>query len=373
MKISVKNIIDNEIKNYEGSFNKKVNPSKIIKVLNRIARSNTILLRPLKKLIDNYNHYKSIKGYYKVTASNRMFSLEFINYLIKNGDDFITESYSFYNDDISIITLDKLYRNKILCASYNFIKNDYIFSDSENNEISRRKKLKIKNVNESKEFIQAFGFYFLKPFVYESSVFVNKLGLTYLSQNSINKKNNKNLVIVDCGAFNGDSAFILNEFFPSNPIFAFEMIQENYNNLKLNINKNNLTNSIFPYKLAVGSKNAQVTASIESGIMAKISTEESDSRNTIEMVTLDSFIKDKDVALIKMDIEGAEINALRGSLEIIKKTQPILIIALYHKTEDLIVIPKMINDLNLGYSFKLRHLKVESPVIDYVLICEPPI
>lgn len=372
MNFSVKNIIDKEIKNYEGSFNRKASTSKIIILLNRITRSNIFILSPLKRLINNYNHYKSIRGYYKVTPSNRMFSLEFINYLVENGDSFIPETYSFYNDKISKETLDKLYRNKTLCATYNFISKDYLFSNTDINEIKRREKLKIENTKENKKYVQIFGYSFLKPFIYESSVFINKLGLKYLSKNAINQKNNNKLVIIDCGAFNGDSAFILNEFFPNNPIFAFEMIPENYNNLKLNISKNNLSNRIFPHKLAVGSKNAQVTTSIDNGIMAKISTEESDSTNSIEMVTIDSFIKDKDVALIKMDIEGAEIDALRGSLEIIKKNQPILIIALYHKTEDLTVIPKMINDLNLGYSFKLRHLKAESPVIDYMLICEPP-
>ncbi len=232
MNFSVKNIINKEINNYEGSFNRKVSSSKLIILLNRIARSNIFLLSSLKRLINNYNHYKSIRGYYKVTPSNRMFSLEFINYLIENGDSFIADTYSFYNDDISKETLDKLYRNKILCASYNFIKKDYIFSDDDNNEIKKGKKLKFNNIKESKKYVQVFGYSFLKPFIFEPSVFIGKLALNSLSKKAINHFNNKNSIIIDCGAYTGDSAFVLNEFFPENPIYAFEMIHENYNNLE---------------------------------------------------------------------------------------------------------------------------------------------
>jgi FkbM family methyltransferase len=373
MKFSAENIIDTEIADYEKSFNIKVHHSTFVKFLNKIARSNSFFLSPFKRLINNYNHYKSIKGYYKVTPSNRMFSLEFIKYLLAHGDGFIPESYTFYNDVESKDTLSKLYRNKTLCATYNFIKSSYIFSDSDIKKIEEYKNLKIENIKESKKSVEVFGYSFLKPFIFEPSVFIGKIALNYLSEKTIKHFRNKDLIIIDCGAYTGDSAFVLNEFFPDNPIFAFEMSPENFNYLNSNIKKNKFADIIFPYDLAVGNSNTLVSTSIDSGIMAKISHKVNNADNVIKMVKLDSFIKEKKVALIKMDIEGAEIDAIKGAYGIIKKNSPILIIALYHKTEDLVLIPKMIDDLKLGYSFRLRHVKPESPAVDYMLICEPPI
>lgn len=64
------------------------------------------------------------------------------------------------------------------------------------------------------------------------------------------------------------------------------------------------------------------------------------------------------VDFIKMDIEGAETNALLGAVNTIKKFRPKLAIALYHSTKDFESIPKFINELNLGYKFYLLHATI---------------
>jgi hypothetical protein len=61
------------------------------------------------------------------------------------------------------------------------------------------------------------------------------------------------------------------------------------------------------------------------------------------------------VDIIKMDIEGYELNGLRGAVETLKGFKPKLAIAVYHGGEDLFRIPLFMEELGLGYKMYLRH------------------
>lgn len=76
---------------------------------------------------------------------------------------------------------------------------------------------------------------------------------------------------------------------------------------------------------------------------------------TIETVKLDNYIDEIPITYLKMDIEGAELNALYGSIEIIKKYKPRLAICIYHKTEDILEIPTFIKEIVPEYKFRIRH------------------
>jgi FkbM family methyltransferase len=90
----------------------------------------------------------------------------------------------------------------------------------------------------------------------------------------------------------------------------------------------------------------------------------------IETTTLDDTVDKKDaVTLIKMDIEGAELNALHGAREIIKRDKPRLIICLYHKPTDIIEIPAYILSLRPDYNLYIRHnlLVYENDTVIYAV------
>lgn len=77
-----------------------------------------------------------------------------------------------------------------------------------------------------------------------------------------------------------------------------------------------------------------------------------------QLVALDEFAKENDIKkvdFIKMDIEGAEEEALIGCTELIKANKPKLSICVYHKPEHLYKLILWINSLNLGYKFWLGH------------------
>lgn len=74
------------------------------------------------------------------------------------------------------------------------------------------------------------------------------------------------------------------------------------------------------------------------------------------------------ITFIKMDIEGSELEALKGAKETIKQFKPKLAICVYHKKEDLLEIPQYILSLNPGYKLFLRNAaSIPTDVVLYAL------
>lgn len=61
------------------------------------------------------------------------------------------------------------------------------------------------------------------------------------------------------------------------------------------------------------------------------------------------------VDFIKMDIEGAELNALRGAERTLRRFRPRLAVCLYHSPQDFHDIPEYLHGLDLGYQLHLNH------------------
>lgn len=86
-----------------------------------------------------------------------------------------------------------------------------------------------------------------------------------------------------------------------------------------------------------------------------------DKENTIKVSVdrLDDMVDKSDRTVhIKMDIEGAEKQALRGAAEIIRRDKPMLAICAYHRNDDFLEIPRLIRQIVPEYKFYLRHHNV---------------
>ncbi len=70
--------------------------------------------------------------------------------------------------------------------------------------------------------------------------------------------------------------------------------------------------------------------------------------------TIDNLIEDR-VDFIKLDIEGAEQDAIEGASMTIKKYNPVLAICIYHKAEDWYKVPQKVLSINPDYRIYLRH------------------
>lgn len=79
-----------------------------------------------------------------------------------------------------------------------------------------------------------------------------------------------------------------------------------------------------------------------------------DGTDTVTLTSLDEVVKNEFVSFIKMDIEGAELNALKGASKIIQRDRPMCAICVYHRPGDVLVIMKYLHGLVPEYKFSLR-------------------
>ena len=72
------------------------------------------------------------------------------------------------------------------------------------------------------------------------------------------------------------------------------------------------------------------------------------------LTTVDAIALDRKIDYIKYDLEGAEAEALVGSLATIRRDRPTLAISLYHRSADIFALPLFVHRLGLDYRFYLR-------------------
>lgn len=137
-------------------------------------------------------------------------------------------------------------------------------------------------------------------------------------------------------------------------VHAFEPDRENYricSDKKAELEKEGVSVTLYPF--GVWREDGRLLFEAGGGSGSKI-TNNQDSADTIDVVALDSVIREK-VTFIKMDIEGAELEALKGAKNLIQTYRPKLAICIYHKPEDLTEIPLYIKGLVPDYKLYVRH------------------
>ena len=182
--------------------------------------------------------------------------------------------------------------------------------------------------------------------------------------------------ILDVGGFIGDSA-ILFEKYTDAKVRVYEPVESNYKDLIKTIKLNN-SEKIIPYQFALGSQETEMYINnFEStGVGATLRKDRDNYpgniREKIKIKTLDEVVKEENlqIGLIKVDVEGAEQDFLAGAMETIKTQKPALLLAIYHTGEDFFEIKTKIENLNLGYKFKIRKATKDRIIDDTVLICE---
>jgi FkbM family methyltransferase len=167
-----------------------------------------------------------------------------------------------------------------------------------------------------------------------------------------------NVIYIDAGAFDGDTLLPFTDRFFEQLACAIgiEPDQANYKLLETNLdgapmrikNKTSIANVALGaakgVKRFAGGK-LQDSAICESG------------NATVRTISVEDMLRDRrppSNVYLKLDIEGAEREAIIGARSLIKSSALFLAVSLYHKPKDLWELPRLVHSFNPGYRFCLR-------------------
>ena len=240
--------------------------------------------------------------------------------------------YSFYNEKLSE---DKI---KLLMSKFKEIEK-FSFDDE-----SQRILNVIKTIIKSQK--EADNKYFFDIVSDEDCYFIWQV------KESL--RNNAN--IVDCGGFIGDLMVPLKKHHISyNKVFSFEPNKKLFDVMQKNISDNNLQDKFFAFNKGVWNKSGVAFLNFDEMDIAGGNIKDQQKGIAVETITIDEFFNDVRVDFIKMDIEGAELNALRGGIKVIQRDRPILAVSLYHSVNDVVDIPIYLHEMLSEYNFFVRH------------------
>ena len=164
--------------------------------------------------------------------------------------------------------------------------------------------------------------------------------------------------VIDAGAHIGTFTIVMaNQVGPTGVVFAFEPIPSTQQLLRNNVAMNKQNNvMILPYALA-DIDGGTVTMKVPSSNRGNASITANDSNGIqVQRRTLDSLMRDVDtkgtpmptIKAMKIDVEGEEVNLLRGAKELLIRDKPVIVIEMWEKTKEAIT-----NELSTqGYSVK---------------------
>ena len=159
----------------------------------------------------------------------------------------------------------------------------------------------------------------------------------------------KDDVFVDGGCFDGLTAIDIQEAIDGGikKIYAYEPDLVNLDKCKENLKE---LDNVVLINAGVFSRCGEVYFNSNAGESSAISECGTDK---ILVSTIDK--ESPDATFIKMDIEGSELEALKGGAETIKRNKPKMAISIYHKPEDLLELPLYLKALVPEYKLYLRH------------------
>ena len=173
----------------------------------------------------------------------------------------------------------------------------------------------------------------------------------------------KYATVLDCGAYIGDSIKdICNEVNAENILYyAFEPQSYNYNILINDRRLEEYCSELRTYNCGLGEKDGKVQFMIppsgaRDGGHIVYCEADKNSKEIMECTikSIDNMgIEIRGNLFIKMDIEGAELSALKGAYDTIMRYHPCFSICVHHRKNDITEIPLFIKGLGLDYDYYL--------------------
>jgi FkbM family methyltransferase len=166
-------------------------------------------------------------------------------------------------------------------------------------------------------------------------------------------------VFIDCGAFDGDTlrtylsmlsmrADAFRRFVALEPDErTFGRLQQYVADLDPAIRR-----KVEMVRCAVGLERGTMSFDSTGGLGSKVSSE---GTSAVDLLPISDLADPSTpVTFIKMDIEGAEMEALQGARSVIERDRPILAVCVYHVQNDLWRLPLLIKEMVPSYDMFLR-------------------
>jgi FkbM family methyltransferase len=173
--------------------------------------------------------------------------------------------------------------------------------------------------------------------------------------------------VIDAGGGWGDTAlYFAHRVGSEGKVFSFEFAPENLEIMRRNLNLNPaLASRTEVISKALWTTSGEIVSYRANGPSTSLNPERSPKFNDhsaqVPTISIDDFVAERQLSrvdFIKMDIEGAELSALKGAERTVRAFKPKLAISLYHRDNDFTEIPDHLNKLGLGYQFFLDHFTV---------------
>jgi FkbM family methyltransferase len=173
-------------------------------------------------------------------------------------------------------------------------------------------------------------------------------------------------VIIDAGAFIGDTGVYFHHKLRGQcQVHSFELLDENLALLVHNFERNGVRPGVDVVinKLALADKTGEEIVIADGATQGSTSIfGKSAGGSRVQTITLDDYVMRlglEKVDFIKMDIEGAELQALTGARHTIQHFKPKLAICLYHKWNDAFTLPQAIHATGVDYSFTFKWVQLK--------------
>jgi FkbM family methyltransferase len=167
--------------------------------------------------------------------------------------------------------------------------------------------------------------------------------------------------VIDAGSCWGDAAlYFASRAREAGRVAAFEFIPGNLQVLRKNLGQNeSLAGHIDVIERPVWSRSGLEMAYWDRGPATVVRPGPArDADGMVASISLDDFVFGNvppRADFIKMDVEGAEVEALQGARRVLTTFRPKLAISAYHAIEHLVVIPEFLDSLGLGYTYFVDH------------------
>lgn len=180
-------------------------------------------------------------------------------------------------------------------------------------------------------------------------------------------------VMIDGGCFRCDTIerFIeWNKEYGYDKIISFEPDRTNYE-ICQKIIEDNQWHNVELIHAGLSDKKMECSV-VANGNDTSFCVEDGSGAERVNMVKIDDIISQQDskCSFIKLDVEGYELQALKGAENTIKNSLPTLAVSLYHKMSDLGLIPEYIQSLSAKYKFYIRiYSNAYLEIVLYAIAC----